>query len=312
MTVAGTPRRTPAIRPGAVARPGTTADPGASRVRAFVTPEGVDLRLRIADAAERAVGYVLDLVFINAALLVLFLAALGAISVFRSDASEVAFVIWTLLSFLISNGYFIVMELTPRAATLGKRIMGTRVAARDGGRLTAEAIFIRNAMREIELALPFRMWLSAAVGGAGPALGWLFLLVLLWVGVFLFFPLFNRDRLRVGDFVAGTWVVKAPRERLSIDLLDAVQPTQSAFAFSAEQASAYGVKELYVLEDVLRRKEAKTMAAVAERIRAKIAWRPTPDESDSAFLAAYYGALRSRLETQLLFGRRRKDKFDVG
>jgi hypothetical protein len=156
------------------------------------------------------------------------------------------------------------------------------------------------------------MWLSAAVGGAGPALGWLFLLVLLWVGVFLFFPLFNRDRLRVGDFVAGTWVVKAPRERLSIDLLDAVQATQSAFAFTAEQAGAYGVKELYVLEDVLRRKDAKTMAAVAERIRTKITWRTAPDESDAAFLAAYYGALRARLETQLLFGRRRKDKYDVG
>jgi uncharacterized RDD family membrane protein YckC len=299
-------------RPATAARPAANADPGASRIRAFVTPEGVDLRLRIADAAERAVGYVLDLVFINAALLVLFLAAVGALSVFRNDASEVAFVIWTLLSFLISNGYFIVMELTPRAATFGKRIMGARVAARDGGRLTAEAIFIRNAMREIELALPFRMWLSAAVGGAGPALGWLFLLVLLWVGVFLFFPLFNRDRLRVGDFVAGTWVVKAPRERLSIDLLDAVQATQGVFAFSAEQAGAYGVKELYVLEDVLRRKDAKTMAAVAERIRTKIAWRTAPEEADAAFLAAYYGALRARLETQLLFGRRRKDKFDVG
>jgi uncharacterized RDD family membrane protein YckC len=299
-------------RPTTATRPGANADPGASRVRAFVTPEGVDLRLRIADAAERAVGYVLDLVFINATLLVLFLAALGALSVFRNDAGEVAFVIWTLLSFLISNGYFIVMELTPRAATFGKRLMGTRVAARDGGRLTAEAIFIRNAMREIELALPFRMWLSAAIGGAGPALGWLFLLVLLWVGVFLFFPLFNRDRLRVGDFVAGTWVVKAPRERLNIDLLDAVQTTQSAFAFSAEQSGAYGVKELYVLEDVLRSKDAKTMAAVAERIRTKIVWRPTPEEADAAFLAAYYGALRARLETQLLFGRRRKDKYDVG
>jgi uncharacterized RDD family membrane protein YckC len=126
---------------------GASADPGESRVRAFVTPEGVDLRLRIADAAERAVGYVLDLVFINATLLVLTLAALGAVSVFHAEAQEIAVVIWTLLSFLISNAYFIVMELTPRAATFGKRIMGTRVAARDGGRLTAEAIFIRNAMR---------------------------------------------------------------------------------------------------------------------------------------------------------------------
>jgi hypothetical protein len=53
------------------------------------------------------------------------------------------------------------------------------------------------------------------------------------------------------------------------------------------------------------------MAAVAERIRAKIHFPPTPGETDEAFLAAYYAALRGRLEHGLLFGRRRKDKFDV-
>jgi uncharacterized RDD family membrane protein YckC len=288
-------------------------EPPAARVREFVTPEGVDLRLRIADAAERAAAYVLDVVFINAALLLLFLAAIGAmIALHTTGAGEVAFVIWNLVSFFISNAYFIVLELTPRAATFGKRIMGIRVVARDGGRLTSEAIFIRNAMREIELTMPFRLWVAAAFGGGGgAAVGWLFLVALVWVGVFLFFPLFNRDRLRVGDFVAGTWVVKAPRERLSIDLLDAVEAGQ-AYAFTTEQTGAYGVKELHVLEDVLRRKDRQTLAAVAQRIRAKILWREIAGETDTAFLAAYYGALRARLENQLLFGRRRKDKFDVG
>jgi len=288
-------------------------EPAAPRVREFVTPEGVDLRLRIADAAERAAAYVLDVVFINATLLVLLIAAAGAIAAFHGKgAGEVAYVIFNLVSFLISNAYFIVLELSPRAATFGKRIMGIRVVARDGGRLTSEAIFIRNAMREIELAMPFRLWLAAAVGGGGATVWWLLLVVLAWVGVFLFFPLFNRDRLRVGDFVAGTWVVKAPRDRLSIDLLDAVESGRAAFAFTPEQTGAYGVKELHVLEDVLRRKDRQTLAAVAQRIRAKILWREIPGETDTAFLAAYYGALRARLENQLLFGRRRKDKFDVG
>jgi hypothetical protein len=124
--------------------------------------------------------------------------------------------------------------------------------------------------------------------------------------------LFNRDRLRVGDFVAGTWVVKSPREKLTIDLLDALENAQGqdGFAFTPDQASAYGIKELHVLEDVLRRRDAKTMQAVAERIRTKIAWRGLPDETDAAFLSAYYAALRGRLETRLLFGHRRKDKFD--
>jgi hypothetical protein len=67
-----------------------------------------------------------------------------------------------------------------------------------------------------------------------------------------------------------------------------------------------------VQEDVLRRRDPKTMAAVAERIRGKIGWRAATGETDGDFLAAYYAALRARLESQLLFGRRRKDKFDKG
>ena len=66
-----------------------------------------------------------------------------------------------------------------------------------------------------------------------------------------------------------------------------------------------------MLEDVLRRKDPKTMAAVADRIRTKIGWRKEAGEADEAFLAAYYGALRGRLETRLLFGHRRRDKFDA-
>ena len=57
-----------------------------------------------------------------------------------NSAGEFLFVIWTLFWFFLWNGYFIVMELGPRGATFGKRAVGIRVAARDGGRLTAEAV----------------------------------------------------------------------------------------------------------------------------------------------------------------------------
>ena len=279
--------------------------------RELITPEGVDLRLRIGDASERATAYVLDIIFLNVGLVLLLIAAASAARAADVKVQHLVEVIFTLVSFVISNAYFMIFELTARAATPGKRIMGLRVAARDGGRLTAEAVFARNVMREVEVNLPLRFLLVSALGGMLPVLGWLALLGLGWTLIFLLFPLFNRDRLRVGDFVAGTWVVKAPRERLSIDLLDAAAGA-GKFAFSADQASAYGVKELYVLEDVLRRRDAPTMAAVAQRIRVKIGWPETPGEDAAAFLAAYYGALRRRLETQLLFGRRRKDKFDIG
>jgi hypothetical protein len=53
------------------------------------------------------------------------------------------------------------------------------------------------------------------------------------------------------------------------------------------------------------------MAAVAARIRAKIGWSGT-DTSDLEFLSAYYTALRRHLEQRMLFGRRKRDKFDLG
>ena len=60
-----------------------------------------------------------------------------------------------------------------------------------------------------------------------------------------------------------------------------------------------------------RRRDARTMKDVARRIRRKIDWTAESYENDADFLAAYYAALRGRLEHRLLFGHRRKDKFDV-
>jgi hypothetical protein len=189
--------------------------------------------------------------------------------------------------------------------------MRIRVAARDGGRLTAEAIFTRNAMREIEIFLPLTFLAASSVAGGDPVDGIMVLLGLAWSGIFLLFPLFNRDRLRVGDVVAGTWVVKAPRRVLAIDLAHDAAERLTRFAFTPVQVGAYGVKELQVLEDVLRRREKRTLTTVADRIRTKIAWRGEAGETDADFLVAYYAALRAHLENRLLLGRRRKDKFDV-
>ena len=297
---------------------GTPPAPGAGQYREFVTPEGVDLRLRVGAAGERAAAFLLDAVFIVITLVVFVLlvgfaaTALASLGVeeLKNGLGSAVFILWLLGFFILRNFYFVIFELGARAATPGKRIMGLRVAARDGGRLTSESVFARNAMREIEVFLPLTFLFASSQAGGDPIAGWVVLLGILWTGGFALFPLFNRDRLRVGDFVAGTWVVKSPRERLTIDLLDALEAAQGDFNFTPDQAGAYGIKELHVLEDVLRRKDPKTLSAVADRIRAKIAWRQLPGETDVAFLSAYYAALRGRLETRLLFGHRRLDKFD--
>jgi len=141
--------------------------------------------------------------------------------------------------------------------------------------------------------------------------GWIYLLAFVWCSIFVLLPLFNRDRLRAGDIVGGTWVVRAPRQKLARDMADHSGQALNRSVFTTAQLDAYGVKELHVLEDVLRLRDRKTMRAVADRIHAKIGWTPHPDEDDFHFLSAYYAGLRGRLEARLLLGRRRRDKHDV-
>jgi hypothetical protein len=91
---------------------------------------------------------------------------------------------------------------------------------------------------------------------------------------------------------------------LDADLSDGTAPR---VVFSEAALDAYGINELGILEGVLRRREPAVMAAVSERIRAKIGF-DTPMQ-DEQFLTAYYTGLRHRLEGRLLFGVRRRDKY---
>jgi hypothetical protein len=141
---------------------------------------------------------------------------------------------------------------------------------------------------------------------------WIALLGVVWSGIFALFPLFNRDRLRVGDLVAGTWVVRRPQRRMVADLTDARPVQGQSIRFTPAQLDAYGAKELQVLENVLRQNNKAVLAAVAERIRGKIDWPRREGETDWAFLDAYYAALRGHLEARLLLGKRRRDKHDKG
>lgn len=276
--------------------------------RSLVTPEGVDLNLRIGDSGQRIGAFLID-VIIQYGVLFLFALVLGTIySAVEGKGAENVGVLYFLGAFVLQNGWFIGFELSPRAATPGKRFLGLRVASRDGGRLTAEAVIVRNVTRQVEFFLPVAfIFVAGALGGVD---GLFYLMVAIWMGIFLFFPLFNKDRLRVGDLLAGTWVVRSPKRILMPDLSQTGAHTHAHFAFTDKQLQAYGVKELHVLEQVLRTRDRKTMAAVAMRIRRKIDWVSGPDERDEDFLAAYYAALRSRLEQRMLFGHRRKDKHD--
>jgi uncharacterized RDD family membrane protein YckC len=269
--------------------------------RAFVTPEGVDLQLELGSAGTRAAAFLLDAFIIVFVLIVA--TVLVALLLYASVKGEVLVILWLLGSFVLRNFWFSLFEMGGRGATPGKRLLGLRVVARDGARLTGGAVIARNAMREIEVFLPLAF--LGAQAAEGTADTFLTLFALLWSGIFLFFPLFNRDRLRVGDLVAGTWVVRSVGGTLGANLAAAREPARRSFSEAA--LNLYGVYELQTLEDVLRNGGDDAIAIVARTIRNKAGIDEEGD--DLGFLSDYYAALCARLEGGLMLGRRKENKF---
>ncbi len=275
--------------------------------RTFITPEGVDLRLELGTAGSRAGAFLIDI-----GIMTLFLVLVTILTVYlfwttlnsKDGGAPAQFleILWLIGYFVLRNGWFSLFEMGSRGATPGKRLMGLRVVARDGARLTGSAVIARNAMREIEVFLPLSF--LGAQTAEGVADTFLTIFALVWSGIFLFFPLFNRDRLRVGDLVAGTWVVRSEKARLSDDLVGSAHRQRRTFPPAA--LKLYGVYELQTLEDVLRNENPEAIMTVARTIRAKA---DLPDDGDDyGFLADYYAALCAHLEAGLMVGRRRESK----
>ncbi len=308
--------------------------------RRVITPEGVPVRLELASRGDRLAALLLDLMIVYGLPIVLIIAFLfseiwtpltgdkGAVLVLYS--------LVTVVLFLWYNFYFSFFEIRWQGRTPGKKALGIKVVDRHGGQLRTDAVFARNLMRELELFLPLSILFSPF--GTGEE-GLTDLLTIIWVGLFVFIPFFNKDRLRAGDMIAGTWVVKIPKTVLMGDIAQETskqlsgpssmtgQGLSERYVFSDEQVDAYGIYELQTLEEFLRKPAvaAKTVKEVTERIKTKVKWvEPTENSSskyywknhqgkkhrDIEFLKAYYAALRRRLEAKMMFGVRRENKHD--
>ena len=181
--------------------------------------------------------------------------------------------------------------------------------------MTAEAVIARNIVRDVEFFLPLMFLTSGEASGTMSDLtAWA---GFLWLLMFMLFPLFNKDRLRGGDVIAGTWVIQNVKKNLG----DIVAPSAAAtlpdgaapaarYQFSDADLSVYGEYELQTLENVLRGDQDDALEKVAASICQKIGWEPGSGD-ERIFLEAYYTALRARLERSMRFGRRRKDKFSA-
>ncbi|WP_101926280.1 MULTISPECIES: RDD family protein [Luteimonas] len=149
-------------------------------VREVHTPEGVALRLPAAGPVPRAIAWLIDLL-LRGAIVLAGAMLLGLVGRFGQG-------LHLILLFVVVWAYPIVFEALSSGQTPGKRAMALRVVAADGAPIGWMASVVRNLMRTVDM-LPFGYGAGLAASLADP-----------W----------SR---RLGDMVAGTLVIHAPRER---------------------------------------------------------------------------------------------------
>ena len=286
------------------------AEPGTYRI---CTPEGVNLSFQVATVGDRTSAFLLDL-----AIIVLTTLAIGLLAILSGGETGIAFTL--VASFLLFNFYFSFFELRWSGQTYGKRQLGLRVIARDGGSLSADMILARNLMRDLEFYLPLTA-LAAPETLIPQGRGWGVLVGLGWIFVFALMPFFGKYRLRCGDLIAGTMVVREPKTLLLSDLTlerpigqEKDQTESEEFVFSTQQLNLYGIYELQILEDLFRRHgegqaSKELLNTVCEKIKKKIEWPRGKWNVDTLrFLRSFYKAQRAHLEKKLLFGERKEQK----
>ena len=142
------------------------------------TPEGIAISMRAAGFPVRCMAFLID-ALIRYAIVSGVAATLGS-------GGRVGAGVLLIIVFVILWLYPIIFELTPAAATPGKRTMGIHVMMANGLPLTPAGCLIRNLMRAVDM-LP------------------------LLYGFAIVSVLMRRDARRLGDLAAGTIVVYRDR-----------------------------------------------------------------------------------------------------
>jgi uncharacterized RDD family membrane protein YckC len=143
------------------------------------TPEGVVFSFELATPVSRALAWAIDAAAIVAAGYVVGQVCAAA-NLFSQD---VATAVTTVLYFVISVVYGILLEWRWRGQTIGKRVIGLRVLDIHGMRLQLSQIVLRNLLRLVDTLPAFYL-----VGGIA--------------------CLFSRNAQRLGDLAANTIVAR--------------------------------------------------------------------------------------------------------
>ncbi len=222
------------------------------------TPEQIELSLPLAGVGSRSIAYLLDIgcqiVPLGLALLAAFLLVplpRGA-KLFGKDAEglpelgTLALALVSLAFFVVNFGYFALFEIFWNGQSPGKRWVGLRVLKDGGFPIDGRAALLRNLLRAVDFLPAFYVAGIAVVFTSG------------------------RGK-RLGDYAAGTLVVREGRERIA-----PATPSASPLP-AAELALVRGfLARRRGLDDEARRRLAGRIAArVAERLG-----RTPPDDAE--------------------------------
>jgi uncharacterized RDD family membrane protein YckC len=215
------------------------------------TPENIEFAYDVAGIGSRFLAAILDSLIIAAAqVLVIYL--LGLASQSLAFVESVLIAVGAVLSFLILWGYYIVFELVWSGQSPGKRAIGLRVV-REGGRpITFTSAAIRNVVRIVD-----------------------FLPALYGIGVVVMF-IDGRAR-RLGDFAAGTLVVKERRGVTLESLTAAIPPPPPDTQPTLANVHLLGERDYTLVQEFLSRRQE-----LGKEVRARLA-------------AQIAGALQARL-----------------
>jgi uncharacterized RDD family membrane protein YckC len=249
----------------------------------LITGEAVVVDLRIARLASRALAMMVDVALQGILLLIVFLIALWA-----TPAWDTSLMLTVVLStfILVMVGYPLLFETLTRGRTLGKMAVGLRVVRADGG-----PIRFRHALTRALCGVLVDFWLLG-FGGS----------------IALIVSLLSHDGKRVGDYLAGTVVI---RERVPDAGMTSTIQMPPQLAQWASQLDLSGLPDdlaLAARQFLGRMHELRMEAAdslgysLALQIGQSIGTPPPPGVPAWAYLSAVLAERRSR-DHQRAFGR---------
>lgn len=254
----------------------------------LLTPENVVLRYDVAGLGSRVVAATLDYLILAAGALVLDVGGLSAVARLNEAAGPGQYLagffgygflaLTIVITFLFWWGYFVLCELLWNGQSVGKKCLHLRVVRAGGQPIGLVASLVRNILRIVDLFL---------------LIGVLVMLV-------------DRSCRRLGDFAAGTLVIREPWAATKRDLTatfgsvpvpnvpdTVVAVLPNAGRLSAEHYAT--LREFFARQPRLAPAQAQALAQrLARELGAVLAVPPAEIGEPTTFLAAALRAYEAR------------------